>query len=254
MAPHRLPLGAGDARRAAAEGGADPAVLAGPCPPGPRGRSSSTDGSVGVLAVPAPRLRPPALAVMDQGAATRTSRSWRRRHPRCGPISLGCWGLPLRIGRASGSALRHQPVGDRADPRKPHSGLIHQPAGARRGLGQLTDQVRQPPQGLFAQRVPGVALHRRTSSTCTRRCSVLWTAWRCWRRSRPLAAALWTWTRPCGGPAGSLRQPRKQSALTLCGRGLHGLVRSPLTAGGRRRLGPRPSAGSGGSSGRGERS
>lgn len=38
MARHRLPFGAEGARRAAAEGGADPAVLAGPCPPGSRGR------------------------------------------------------------------------------------------------------------------------------------------------------------------------------------------------------------------------
>lgn len=38
------------------------------------------------------------------------------------------------------------------------------------------------------------------------------------------SAAPWTWTKPCGGPAGSLRQPRKQSALTLFGRSLHRLV------------------------------
>jgi hypothetical protein len=37
------------------------------------------DVSACVLGVPAPRLRSPALAITDQEAATRTSRSWRRR-------------------------------------------------------------------------------------------------------------------------------------------------------------------------------
>lgn len=44
----------------------------------------------------------------------------------------------------------------------PHSGLLQQPAGARRGVGQLSDQVRQPPRGLLVQRASGVALHRGT--------------------------------------------------------------------------------------------
>lgn len=197
-----------------------------PGPGGSRGRHQRRPGRTGPTHQPARRISPREV----EDLASR---------------------LPGPLGRVSDRAARSRRRGSAAPWLEPAQGAHVQLHDARplRPVGQGRPHV-QPSGGFSSRRIRvGAVAHTagEVSSSASGASSTSGTT-----RSRPAhppelpSAAPWTWTRPS---AAGLRDRcgRRGSGAR---RGLHRLFRSALTAGGRRRLGPRPSAASGGSSGR----
>lgn len=196
-------------------------------------QEEAADVTNAVLDAPAPRISP-----RDASARERS----RTSHPGCPARWDGFRTVPRRSRRRGSAAPWLEPA----------QGAHVQLHDARplRPVGQGRPHV-QPSGGFSSRRIRvGAVAHPagEVSSSASGASSTSGTT-----RSRPAhppelpSAAPWTWTRPS---ATGLRDRcgRRGSGAR---RGLHRLFRSALTAGGRRRLGPRPSAASGGSSGRG---